>query len=52
MFEKLIDFFISPFVAILVLIDESKKINEDGSWDKYHEKRNKKAQKRGEKKHR
>lgn len=23
-----------PFVAISVLIDESRRINEDGSWDK------------------
>lgn len=26
---------ISPFVAISVMIDESKRINEDGSWDSY-----------------
>jgi hypothetical protein len=30
----------SPFVSIAVLIDESKRINEDGSWDSYHAKRN------------
>lgn len=31
---------ILPFVSIAVLIDESKRINEDGSWDSYHAKRN------------
>lgn len=31
-----------PFMAIAVLIDESKRINEDGSWDKYWERKNKK----------
>ena len=32
-----------PFVSIAVLIDESKRINEDGSWDSYHAKRNKRV---------
>ena len=31
-----------PFMTIAVLIDESKRINEDGSWDKYWERKNKK----------
>ena len=34
---------ISPFEAIAVLIDESKRINEDGTWDSYHAKKNKGA---------
>lgn len=29
-----------PFESIAVLIDESKRINEDGSWDSYHAKKN------------
>ena len=29
-----------PFVSIAVLIDESKRNNEDGSWDSYHAKKN------------
>lgn len=29
-----------PFVSIAVLIDESKHTNEDGSWDKYWERKN------------
>ena len=24
-----------------IILDESKRINEDGSWDKYHARRNK-----------
>ena len=39
-FKKIIDVFTAPFVSIAVLLDESKRINEDGSWDKYHEKKN------------
>ena len=30
------------FVACAVLLDESKRINEDGSWDKYWERKNRK----------
>lgn len=33
----------TPFVAVAVLIDESKRTNEDGSWDKYHARRNRKG---------
>ena len=32
----------TPFVAIACIIDESKIANEDGSWDKYHERKNRK----------
>ena len=32
----------TPFVAIACIIDESKIANEDGSWDKYHERNNRK----------
>jgi hypothetical protein len=31
-----------PFISIAVLIDESRRINEDGSWDKYWERKNNK----------
>ena len=40
--KKIWEAIISPFVAIAVLIDESKRINEDGSWDKYWERKNRK----------
>lgn len=41
--RKIWDAVTLPFVSIAVLIDESKRINEDGSWDSYHAKRNKRA---------
>ena len=31
-----------PFISIAVLIDESRRVNEDGSWDKYWERKNNK----------
>lgn len=33
---------IAPFESIAVLMDESRRINEDGSWDEYHARRNRK----------
>ena len=30
-----------PFVSLAVLLDESRRINEDGSWDGYWAKKNK-----------
>lgn len=36
----------APFIAIAVLIGESKEINEDGSWDKYWARKNRKAKSR------
>ena len=32
----------TPFTMIAVLIDDSRRINEDGSWDKYWARKNKK----------
>lgn len=29
----------APFIAVAVLIDESRRMNEDGTWDKYWERR-------------
>ena len=29
-----------PFVSIAVMIDESRRINEDGSWDKLNARKN------------
>ena len=39
-FKKIFDAVAFPFIALAVHIDESKRINEDGSWDKYFEKKN------------
>lgn len=44
--KKIWDAITGPFVAVAVLIDESKRINEDGSWDRYHERKNRRKAKR------
>jgi hypothetical protein len=49
LFKRMWEAITEPFISIAVLIDESKRINEDGSWDKYHARRNKKLMKRMEK---
>ena len=43
--RKIWDFITLPFIAVAVLIDDSKRYNEDGSWDSYHAKRNAKENK-------
>ena len=45
MFKKIWNHIKESFVAVAVLIDESKNINEDGEWDRYWEKKNRKAAK-------
>ena len=45
--KKIWEVITSPFVAVAVLLDESKRQNLDGSWDKYHARKNRKAMKRG-----
>ncbi len=35
-----------PFVAIAVMIDEDRRSNLDGYWDKYWERKNRKEAKR------
>lgn len=46
--KKIWEAITSPFISVAVMIDESKRINEDGSWDKYHERRNRKAMKKAQ----
>lgn len=46
-FKKVIDTIISPFVSVAVMIDESKRINEDGSWDAYWAKKNARKHSKG-----
>lgn len=43
LFAKIWDAITLPFISIAVMLDESKRINEDGSWDKYWERKNRKA---------
>ena len=40
--KKILQAIFDPFVSVAVMVDTSKRINEDGSWDKYHERRNRK----------
>ena len=44
--RKLIDAITEPIVDLIVHIGVSREINEDGSWDKYHERRNKRLAKK------
>ena len=44
--RKIFEAIASPFIALAVHIDESKRINEDGSWDKYNARKNRKARER------
>lgn len=48
--KRFFEAIISPFVSVSVMIDESKRINEDGSWDAYWAKKNARAMKREERK--
>ena len=41
---KFLERLFAPIIAIFVLIDESKRQNLDGSWDKYHKRRNKRKE--------
>lgn len=38
--RRIADVITYPFAAISVLLDESRRINEDGSWDTYNAKKN------------
>lgn len=44
--KKIFGALLSPFESIAVLIDESKRINEDGAWDAYNRARNEKEMKK------
>ena len=43
--KKIWDAICAPFTAIACIIDESRLANEDGSWDGYWEKKNRKGEK-------
>lgn len=43
-FKKLWEAITYPFIAIGCMIGTSQEINEDGSWDKYWEKKNKRLE--------
>lgn len=35
--KKIWDKITTPFVAVAVILEESRRMNEDGSWDEYWE---------------
>ena len=41
--QKIKDSITFPFVAMAILLDESRSINEHGDWNDYHAKRNAKG---------
>ena len=41
--KKFFNYMKDSFTACAVLLDESKRINEDGSWDGYWERKNRKG---------
>lgn len=47
--KKLWEAITYPFVAVAVLLDESRRENLDGSWDKYWARKNRKAERRASK---
>jgi rRNA processing protein Gar1 len=48
--KKIFGAIAQPFVAVICLIGTSQEINEDGSWDKYWARKNRRAMKKGERK--
>lgn len=41
--KKFFEAIIMPFISLAVMIDESKRINEDGSWNAYNARKNRRA---------
>ena len=37
---------VESILSVAVLIDESRRLNEDGSWDKYWERKNRRRERR------
>lgn len=44
--KKIIKAIADFFIGFAVLLDESRRTNEDGSWDKYWERRNRREARR------
>ncbi len=44
--SKIKDTITAPFVGVAVLIDEDRRVNEDGYWDKHWERKNRQASRR------
>ena len=43
MFKRIVNFIATPIVALIVHIGTSIELNEDGSWDQYHERKNRRT---------
>lgn len=41
--KKILDFITSPFISVAVFLDEERRINEDGRYNKYWERKNRRA---------
>lgn len=44
--KKILNVIAEPFVAFSVILEESRRINEDGSWDKYWERKKRRSMKK------
>lgn len=43
MFKKVFEAITNPIVGLIVHIGTSIELNEDGSWDQYHERKNRRT---------
>lgn len=43
--KKILQAIFDPFVSVAVMVDTSKRINENGDWDRYWERKNRKEKK-------
>ncbi len=46
-FRMIWDFISCPFISVAVFLDEERRINEDGRYDKYWERKNRRAMRKG-----
>ena len=46
--RKIFEAITAPFICLAVTLDESRRINEDGSWDKHNARKNRRAVKKSE----
>lgn len=51
LFQRIWDAITFPFVSIAIVIDEDRRQNLDGQWDKYWERKNRKLNKKEGSKH-
>lgn len=49
MIKRFFEYLYAVFTTFIAVLDESKRINEDGSWNRYNERKNRKAMKKAQK---